>query len=48
MAKFHVNPETGHASQCAATFKCPFGDLENDHYATAAEARKSFERKIGD
>jgi hypothetical protein len=46
MAKFHVNPETGRASQCGASFKCPFGDLEDDHYATAAEARKSFERKM--
>ena len=46
MAKFHVNPETGRASQCAASFKCPFGDLESDHYATAAEARKSYEQKM--
>lgn len=46
MAKFHVNPETGVASQCSATFKCPFGDLEDDHYSTAAAARKSFEGKM--
>lgn len=46
MAKYHVNPETGRASQCGATFRCPFGDLESDHYATAADARKSFEQKM--
>ena len=43
MAKYHINPETGNASKCGATFKCPFGDLDRDHYATAAEARKAFE-----
>lgn len=46
MAKYHVNPGTGRASQCSATFKCPFGDLESDHYASAADARKSFEDKM--
>ncbi len=46
MAKYHVNPETGKAGACSATFKCPFGDLEKEHFPSAAEARKSFEKRM--
>lgn len=46
MKKYHVNPETGRAGACSATFKCPFGDLETEHYASAAEARKAFEKSM--
>lgn len=40
---YHVNPETGNASQCRARKgKCPFGSAE-EHYATLEEAAKAWE-----
>lgn len=41
--EFHVNPATGEPGKCRARYECPFGDLENAHYETAAEARSAFE-----
>lgn len=43
MSKFHVNPNTGNVAPCTAKAKCPFGDLEKDHYATPELARAAFE-----
>lgn len=48
MANFHINPETGNAGRCVATFKCEYGDIEKDHYPTAAEARKAYEKRMED
>lgn len=43
MGKFHVNPQTGNAGPCKAKQSCPFGDLEDDHYATREDAARAFE-----
>lgn len=44
MSKFHVNPETGNAGACSATAgRCPFGG-EAEHYSTAEDARKAYEK----
>ncbi len=43
MAKYHVNPTTGEAGKCRARHNCPYGG-ENEHYSTAADARKAFEK----
>lgn len=42
--KFHINPTNGEPGRCSARVACPFGDLEGDHYSTAAEARAAYER----
>jgi hypothetical protein len=47
MAKYHVNPESGEVSACRARKACPFGDMDKDHYSSKDEARKSFERTMG-
>ena len=45
MTKYHINSE-GNAGKCSATFRCPFGDMENDHYASAKEARNVYEQRM--
>jgi len=45
MARFHINPATGEASVCKATIKCPFGDMQHDHYDSAESARTAYEQK---
>jgi len=42
MAKFHIN-NNGTAGKCSAQISCPFGDLEEQHWDTAAEARAAYE-----
>lgn len=44
MSKFHINPENGEPGPCRAMVKCPFGDLEKDHYDTADDARRAYEK----
>lgn len=46
MQKFHVNDKTGETGKCSATFQCPFGDLETEHYYSMREAREAFEKKM--
>lgn len=45
MARYHISPSTGNASPCRATQACPFGDMTEDHYASAEEARAAYEKK---
>ena len=45
--KYHVNPATGNAGACTATYRCPFGSLDEDHFATPEEARASYETSQG-
>lgn len=45
MARYHTNPETGNVGPCTAEKKCPFGDLQADHYDTPEAAREAFEAK---
>jgi hypothetical protein len=45
MARFHINPATGETGACKATIKCPFGDMEHDHYDSAESARSAYEKK---
>ncbi len=40
---FHINPKTGHVSQCRATKdNCPFGTVE-EHHSTKEAARQAYE-----
>lgn len=43
--RYHINND-GEARKCAASFNCPFGDLNEDHYSSAAEARQAYEKKM--
>lgn len=46
MAKFHINPNTGHPGKCTAEEgNCPFGE-DAPHFASASDARKSFESSM--
>lgn len=42
MARFHIN-EKGEPGMCRATKRCPYGDLEKDHYPSATKAREAYE-----
>ena len=44
MIKYHIAKD-GKPGKCTAENKCPYGDLEADHYATAEEAQSAFEAK---
>lgn len=46
MERFHINPETGEPGRCTAQIKCPYGDLETDHYPSPEIARLSYEIKM--
>lgn len=46
MSKFHINPETGDPGVCTAEVKCPFGDLEADHYPSPEIARVTYEIRM--
>lgn len=46
MIKYHISPRTGEPMKCIAKGKCPFGDLETDHYPSKDEARAAFESKM--
>lgn len=48
MAKYHVNPDTGEVGACRARVRCPFGDLEEDHYPSREDATKAYEQKMAD
>lgn len=45
MTRFHVSPKTGNPGACKATVACPFGDINMDHYNSAAAARIAYEDK---
>lgn len=42
MSKFHVSLK-GDVGICKATKRCPFGDMETDHYKSAAMAQRAYE-----
>ncbi len=42
MARYHINGK-GEAGICRAQQKCPFGDVDTEHFSTAEEARKVYE-----
>lgn len=42
-ARYHFNNITGRVGKCRAKKKCPFGDMDKDHYNTKEEAAKAFE-----
>lgn len=44
--KYHINPRTGKAVVCKAKIRCPFGDLEKDHYETRDAARRAYEERM--
>lgn len=43
MNKYHITP-AGDASPCHAQKRCPFGDIEADHYDNAEAARAAYEK----
>lgn len=43
MANYHINPETGDPGVCRARTKCPFGDIQIDHFTSKKEARDYYE-----
>lgn len=45
MARYHINGK-GEPGVCRATQKCPFGDLQEDHYSSPEEARKGYEKNF--
>ncbi len=48
MARYHINPKTGNPGICHAVRKCPFGDIESEHYSTKEEARAVYEKLQSD
>lgn len=42
MAKYHIDL-AGNPGVCRATKRCPYGDLERDHFTSPELARKSYE-----
>lgn len=46
VAKYHINPDTGEVGACRARTRCPFGDLEEDHYASRADATRAYEKAM--
>lgn len=44
MARYHINPQTGDPGVCKAMVKCPYGDLDKDHYDSKEAARKAYEK----
>lgn len=46
MARYHVNTVTGDVSACKAKVRCPFGDLDADHYTSKEAAREAYEKSM--
>lgn len=44
---YHINPQTGEPGFCRATLKCPFGDIQKEHYPTIEAARVAYEISQG-
>lgn len=44
--KYHISPRTGAPAWCTARERCPFGDMEKDHFATKEEARAAYEERM--
>lgn len=42
MPKYHISP-AGEPGVCNARKRCPYGDMEQDHYESPQEARRSYE-----
>lgn len=43
--QYHLN-DRGEAKPCKAMVRCPFGDLDSDHYVSAEAARAAYEAKM--
>lgn len=41
MARYHINPETGLPNKCSETIRCSFGDINDEHWNSKAEALKA-------
>lgn len=46
MPRYHVSPRTGNAVVCKAKVRCPFGDLQRDHYSSREEALAAYEERM--
>lgn len=44
--RFHISPHTGEPMLCRASRKCPFGDLEKDHFPDKETARIAYEDRM--
>ena len=47
MPRYHINPTTGNPGPCRAMVSCPFGDMESEHFDSAAQARRAYEQGSG-
>lgn len=47
MKRYHINPKIGEVRACRARKRCPFGDLEADHYDSPEDARAAYEEAMG-
>ena len=47
MTRFHLTPE-GEPGICKARTKCPYGDMDKDHYGSKEEARQAYEAFMTD
>lgn len=48
MTKYHINPDTGKVAACRAKTRCPYGDLEVDHYDSRTDATKAYETAMAE
>jgi hypothetical protein len=46
MPRYHINPETGNPGVCHAKTKCPFGDIQSEHFDSKDEARSAYEKAM--
>lgn len=44
--RYHISPRTGAPAYCTAKERCPFGDMEKDHFSTKEEARAAYEERM--
>ncbi len=44
--RYHISPRTGNPSICRARGKCPFGDMQSDHFDSREAAREAYEERM--
>lgn len=44
MPRYHLNKQ-GNPGTCEATIKCPFGDINDEHWSSKEEARAAYEER---
>lgn len=44
--RYHISPHTGEPMLCKADRRCPFGDLQEDHFPDKETARDAYEARM--